>query len=168
MSSSARINYYCWPVSIIAGLSIVVIVNIFMMRLALHGGSELTESQPYEAGLAFEQKLEELKRGVEMGVPDTLRISEVESDGLRTIEVTLPTAALKAADPAGVAAPRVVLAANYAAASSDDRQFELLSSESAPELFRTRAKLQRGAWQLSLYIEAGKTRVRASRTLLLE
>ena len=165
---TAGLSYYRWPVGIIAGLGVVVAVNIFMMRLALHGGSQLSEVQPYEAGLAFEQKLEELKRGVELGVSDSLVVGDLEADGMRTVQVTLPRGALAAADPAGVAAPRVVLKADYSADSAADRQFELLSTPEMPEVFRTRAQLARGAWQLSLYIEAGKTRVRTSRTLVLE
>ena len=165
---TAGFSYYRWPLGIVAGLGVVVLVNFYMMRLALYGGSQLSEAQPYEAGLAFEEKLQELKRGVELGVSDTLLVGGIESDGMRTVQVTLPTGALAAADPAGVAAPRVVLSADYAADSAGDRQFELLSTPEAPEVFKTRAQLARGSWQLSLYIEAGKTRVRASRTLLLE
>ena len=168
MTGELGFAYYRWPLAVILGLSLVVVVNMALLRLALGGGSELAEQHPYEAGLAFEEKLQELKRGVELGLTDTFRVGAADADGFRVLEAMLPIEVLAVADPQAVGTVRVVVKASYAADSALDRQFELLAEPGSPQLFQTRVRLQRGAWQLSLYIETPKTRVRASRNLLLD
>lgn len=65
LRSPARFNP--WPYGIVAGLSVVVVVNIWLVRIAAQDPPLVESDKPYEAGEAYQQEIEAFRASAALG-----------------------------------------------------------------------------------------------------
>jgi len=132
-----------WPMGIVAGLGIVVSVNIWMVTVAV-GGRPIQEAErPYEAGVEFEKVLETRRASVALGYSAQVEVV----DGVARIQLS---------DTRG--APVTGLRGLIEARRSDraDLDFQGEWGETAPGVYvASRPFPQGGHWRLQSRFEGG-------------
>lgn len=77
-----------WPYAIVAFFVVVISVNLNIARLASNSSDDLVESQPYEAGIAYEDSLQAQRRAKDLGVKARFETTALEN-GKKSIRLYL-------------------------------------------------------------------------------
>lgn len=142
------ISYYRWPITIIAFFIALIIFNSYLMITALSRQPELVETQPYEKGLHYQDKINKFENAINWGLNIKLQISDPMSEDRREIRVNVSSNHFGDQSP-----QRVKVKATRSNDSKLDQEVDLSPIDGEVGSYGSVLILPPGLWQFEIYVE---------------
>lgn len=158
MNPESYISRYRWPLGIVAFFVVLASADSFIVRAAFNNHPEVTEEQPYESGLVYQQTIDELSQAAKLGLK-----AEISTKPLGENRYQL-RCKLKASDQAlPHRVSKIALEARHGQFSKLDFTAEL--TPDSERVFVAEVALpQPGVWKITLLIPTGQLTARIELT----